>query len=119
MLELFARKLKMPYNVDLEDRIDHLAPRLGDLTKKKMFGGVGYMSRGNMCFGIHKESLLLRTSPEKGEELLKSEYFRPFDMTRNPMKGWVLVSPDAVETDEQLLEMLEIGLNYANSLPAK
>ena len=77
------------------------------------------MLNGNMCFGIHKEYLLLRTSPERGEELLKSEYFRPFDMTRNPMKGWVLVSPDALETEEQLSDMLKLGLDYARTLPKK
>ncbi len=109
----------MPYNLDLEDRIDRLAPRLGDLTKKKMFGGVGYMLNGNMCFGIHKEYLLLRVSPERGKELLKNEYFSPFEMTRNPMKGWVLVSPDAVETEEQLSDMLKLGMDYAQTLPKK
>ena len=110
----------MPYNIDLEDRIDRLAPRLGDLTKKKMFGGVGYLISGNMCFGIHKESLMLRVSPEQGEKLLKNEYIRPFDMmTRNPMKGWVLVSPDAVETEEHLSDMLKLGLAYAKTLPKK
>ena len=110
----------MAYNLDLEDRLDRLAPRLGDLVKKKMFGGVGYMLKGNMCFGIHKESLMLRTSPKQGEKLLKNEDFRPFDMmTRNPMKGWLLVSPDAVETEEQLLDILKLGLDYASTLPKK
>ena|SRR3990172_3548839 len=109
----------MPYNIDLEDRIDRLAPRLGDLAKKKMFGGVGYMLNGNMCFGIHKEYLLLRILLERAEKLLKSEYFRPFDMTRNPMKGWLLVSPDAVETEEQLSDMLKLGLDFARTLPKK
>jgi len=110
----------MPYNLDLEDRIDRLAPRLGDVAKKKMFGGVGYMFRGNMCFGIHKESLMLRVSPEQGEKLLKNEYFSPFEaMTRNPMKGWLLVSPDAVETDDQLLDMLKLGLDFAATLLKK
>ena len=109
----------MPYNIDLEDRIDRLAPRFGDLTKKKMFGGVGYMLKGNICFGIHKEFLLIRTSPERAESLLKSEYFSIFDITGRPMKGWVLVSPDAVETEEQLSEMLKLGLDYAETLPRK
>ena len=109
----------MPYNLDLEDRIDRLTSRLGDLTKKKMFGGVGYMLKGNICFGIHKEYLLLRTSPERGEELLKNEYFSIFDITGRPMKGWVLVSPDAVETEEQLSDMLKLGLDYAETLPKK
>ena len=61
----------MGYNVDLEDKIDRLKERLGEIAKKKMFGGVGYLINGNMCFGIYRESLVLRTSPEKAEELMR------------------------------------------------
>ena len=109
----------MPYNLDLEYRIDRLTDRLGDITKKKMFGGVGYLMNGNMCFGIHKEYLILRMSLEKSEELLKSEYVTPFDITGRPMKGWVLVSPDAVETEDQLLDMLKIATTFVEALPRK
>jgi TfoX/Sxy family transcriptional regulator of competence genes len=109
----------MGYNRDLEDRIDSLIDRLGVIGKKRMFGGVGYLLNGNMCFGIHRESLVLRTSPEKVEELMKSEYYTPFDITGRPMKGWVLVSPDAVETEDELLDMLELGARFAKDLPPK
>ncbi|MGA9048482.1 MAG: TfoX/Sxy family protein [Dehalococcoidia bacterium] len=109
----------MAYNLDLEDRIDRLIDRLGQVDKKKMFGGIGYLMHGNMCFGIHKESLIVRTSPEKAKELLKNEYISPFDITGKPMKGWLLVSPDAVETDDQLLDMLRIGVSFAKTLPKK
>ena len=109
----------MAYNIDLEDRIDRLTDRLGEIAKKKMFGGVGYLINGNMCFGIHKESLVLRTSPEKAEELMRSEYFTPFDITGKPMKGWVLVSPDVLETEDQLLDILRLGVSFAGTLPKK
>ncbi|MBI2858822.1 MAG: TfoX/Sxy family protein [Chloroflexi bacterium] len=109
----------MAYNLDLEDRIDRLTGRLGEIAKKKMFGGIGYLMHGNMCFGIHKESLMLRTSAEKAEKLLKSEYVTPFDITGKPMKGWLLVSPDAVETDDQLLKMLRLGIRFVQTLPKK
>jgi TfoX/Sxy family transcriptional regulator of competence genes len=109
----------MTYNLDLEDRIDRLKDRLGDIAKKKMFGGIGYLMRGNMCFGIHQESLVIRTFAEKAQELLKSEYFSPFDITGRPMKGWLLVSPDAMETEEQLLDMLKLGVSFVETLPGK
>jgi TfoX/Sxy family transcriptional regulator of competence genes len=109
----------MAYNIDLEDRIDRLTDRLGEIAKKKMFGGVGYLINGNMCFGIYKESLVLRTSPEKAEELMRSEYFTPFDITGKPMKGWVLVSPDVLETEDQLLDILRLGVSFAGTLPKK
>jgi TfoX/Sxy family transcriptional regulator of competence genes len=111
--------MKTGYNKDLEYRIDQLIRRLGEITKKKMFGGIGYLINGNMCFGIHKESLILRVSINKAEELMKSEDITPFDITGRPMKGWVMVSPDYVETNEQLLELLKLGADYAHMLPAK
>ena len=109
----------MPYNLDLEYRIDLLSDRFGDITKKKMFGGVGYLMNGNMCFGIHKEYLIIRTSIEKAEDLFRSEYVKPFDITGKPMKGWLMVSPDYVETEDQLLEMLRLGLRFVETLPKK
>lgn len=109
----------MAYNLDLEDRIDRLNDRLGEIAKKKMFGGIGYLMNGSMCFGIHKESLVIRTSPEKAAELMRSEYVAPFDITGKPMKGWLLVSPDALETDEQLLDMLRVGVSFAATLTKK
>ena len=109
----------MGYNQDLEDKIDHLTNQLGEIAKKKMFGGVGYLINRNMCFGIHKESLVLRVSPEKANELMKSEYFTPFDITGKPMKGSVLVSPDVLETDDELLKMLTLGVSFAEVLPKK
>ena len=110
----------MPYNLDLEYRIDRLTDRFGELTKRKMFGGVGYLKNGNMCFGIHKEYLILRTSKDQAEDMLKNEeYIKPFDITGNPMKGWVMVSPDYVETEVELLEMLKLGVSFADTLPKK
>ena len=109
----------MPYNLDLEYRIDLLSDRFGDITKKKMFGGVGYLMNGNMCFGIHKEYLIIRTSIEKAEDLFRSEYVKPFDITGKPMKGWLMVSPDYVETEDKLLEILRLGVSFVETLPKK
>ena len=109
----------MPCNLDLEYRIDRLANRFGEVTKKKMFGGVGYLLNGNMCFGIHEDYLIVRTSIEKANDLLKEEYVKLFDITGRPMKGWVMVSPDYVETEDKLLEMMTLGFNFAEALPSK
>ena len=84
-----------------------------------MFGGVGYLINGNMCFGIHKEFLIVRTSLEKADDLLKSEYITPFDITGKPMKGWLKVPSDFVEAEDQLFNMLKLGVNFAKTLPIK
>ncbi len=107
----------MPYNLDLEAKLDRLTQELGSFTKKKMFGGVGYLSSGNMVFGIYKQYLLLRTSPEQGEELLKRDSVKPFDMTRRPMKGLILVSPESLLTEKQLTDLLIMAINFVKTLP--
>ena len=109
----------MPYNLDLEYRIDRLANRFGEVTKKKMFGGVGYLLNGNMCFGIHEDYLIVRTSIEKANDLLKEEYVKLFDITGRPMKGWVTVSPDYVEIEDKLQEMMGLGIDFVKNLPPK
>jgi TfoX/Sxy family transcriptional regulator of competence genes len=119
LIVIEAGGIEMAYNLDLEYKIDNLLYQFGEIHKKKMFGGIGYLLDNNMCFGIYKEYLIVRTSPEKAQDLLKSEYVRPFDITGRPMKGWVMVSPDYVETDEQLAAMLKTGIEFTKNLPAK
>ena len=109
----------MPYNLELEYRIDQLTGGFCEITKKKMFGGVGYLINGNMCFGIYKEYLIIRTSKEKANDLLKLEDVNPFNITGKTMKGWVMVSPDYVETEDKLLEMMTLGFSFAETLPSK
>jgi len=110
----------MAYNQDLEYRIDRLKDRFGVIAKMKMFGGICYLLNGNMSFGIYKEYLIVRTSKEKAEDLLQNEeYIKPFDITGKPMKGWIMVSPDYVETEDELLRMLKLGISFAETLPKK
>jgi hypothetical protein len=92
---------------------------MGIFDKRKMFGGIGYLQNGNMVFGIHKQSLIIRTSPVKAAELLEREGVSVFDITGRPMKGWVMVSPDVLENEKQLLELLNVSLDFCRALPPK
>ena len=47
---------------------------------------------------------------------MRSEYITPFDIVGKPMKGWVLVSPDVLKTDGQLLDMLRFGVSFADRM---
>jgi TfoX/Sxy family transcriptional regulator of competence genes len=110
----------MAHDTQLESRIDRLIDSWGvPLTKMKMFGGVGYLAHGNMAFGIHKDGLVVRTTEEQGEELLRKPGVRVFDMTGRPMKNWFLTSREAIDTEESLLKLLELGRDRALTLPPK
>jgi TfoX/Sxy family transcriptional regulator of competence genes len=85
----------------------------------RMFGGIGFMLRGNMCCGVHGADLIARVDPADTDALLCEPGTRRFDRTGRPMKGWVLVSPDALALDATLHDWLERSIRYAGSLPRK
>lgn len=109
----------MAYSTELEDLIDHTLIDDEELVKKKMFGGVSYFLNGNMCFGIHEESLIFRTTEENGSVLLKKEGFSPFDITGSKMTGWILVEPGICQHQAVLEHLLRESIRYAAALPKK
>ncbi len=58
----------MAYDEDLTNRIRDAIDQVPDLVEKKMFGGVGFMVRGNMACGVHKDMLVVRVGPQRYEE---------------------------------------------------
>jgi hypothetical protein len=107
------------YNAKLETAIDRAAQRWKDVDKKKMFGGVCWLLKGNMCFGIHKDSLIVRMDRDLAEKSLRSRNVRPFDITGRPMAGWVMVEEAGWKSAAGLAKWMAIGKEYALSLPGK
>jgi TfoX/Sxy family transcriptional regulator of competence genes len=107
----------MPYNRQLEDKIDSLT--LSGYEKKKMFGGIGYMFNGNMGFGIHRDFLVLRLDEENAARLLREKGARPFDITGRPMKGWLMIESAGWGNDDKLAAWLALARSHAVGLPAK
>ena len=108
----------MAYDLKLADRIRF---ELGEvpIVEKKMFGGVGFLLNGNLACGVNKNDLIVRVDPEKHIALLKKPHVRPFDMTGRPMKGWLVVEAEGVQTDKQLSQWLKEGVEFASTLPEK
>ena len=106
----------MTYSTELEARIDRLEE---NLDKKKMFGGICYLLHGNMCFGIHKEFLVIRTTVDNVAKLMEDSNFLPFDITGHPIKGWVMVNNEHLKNDDHLLKLLALGKDLAKNLPRK
>jgi len=84
-----------------------------------MFGGVALLLHGNLCVGIWKNSLIARIGPDEYQSALAHEFVREFDITGRPMKGWILVEPDGLETDEQLTRWVQLSVEFVNTLPRK
>jgi hypothetical protein len=109
----------MAYDEGLVQRVRDVMSELPGYEEKKMFGGVGFMLLGNMACGVNGPDLIVRVGPERYEPALAEPHSRPFDMTGRPMKGWVFVSAQGCEADEDLQAWVQQGVDYALSLPPK
>jgi TfoX/Sxy family transcriptional regulator of competence genes len=105
---------------------DDLARRVRDYTggdpavsERKMFGGIAFMTGGNMFCGVLGEDLMVRTGPDAYEDALARPHARPMEFTGRPMKGMVFVARAGYERWEDLERWVEAGLAYARSLPVK
>jgi TfoX/Sxy family transcriptional regulator of competence genes len=109
----------MPYNTTIEDEIEDVVQQWDSIEKKKMVGGICYLINGNMSFGIWKDYLIVRMSPDLAAEKLEQDHVRQFDITGKPMKGWVMVEKGSWNKRDELTRWLDIGRSFALSLPNK
>ena len=92
--------------------------RIFDVEKAKEFY-VGFLLNGNMLVGVWKDSLIVRLGPEEGDETLREPHVREFNITGRSMKGWVLVAPEGIEDDEQLIGWIQRAVKFVGKLPGK
>ncbi len=110
----------MAYNQDLEKRLDFalkvFPKRISEhLSKKKMFGGLAIMYKGKMTVGIVKNDLMVRVIGSKMDAILQLDAVRPMDFTNRPMKEFIYVSSKGFETEEQLQNWIELGIEHAQN----
>jgi hypothetical protein len=109
----------MAYDETLADRVrDALASRAG-LSERKMFGGIAFMLGGNMAVGVIGDDLMVRLDPADVERALMEDHVRPMDFTGRPPKGMVFVGPGATAKDPDLAGWVDMGADFAASLPPK
>ncbi len=106
----------MAFDEGLAERLRELLP---NATEKRMFGGMGLMERGNLVVGVLGDEMIARVGPDDTAAALKETGVRAFDFTGKPMKGWVVVSQEAVAEDPELRDWVERCRRFARTLPTK
>jgi TfoX/Sxy family transcriptional regulator of competence genes len=109
----------MAYHQATADRVQNALGQKTDLTSIKMFGGIAFMVRGNMCCGVLDDGLILRLGPELGQQTLILPHTRPFDFTGKPMKSIIKVDSAGFTSDEDLDQWLAMALDFCLGLPPK
>ena len=112
----------MPYDQGLAERIRDVVPKA---TEKKMFGGIGWMERGNLVVGLMAQGsmsevdAIIRCRHEETAAVLREPGVHPFEQRGKAMQGWVLVEAEAVAEDPELKAWIERSRKFVRTLPAK
>ena len=109
----------MPFDTEVAARVREALVGIQGVEEKKMFGGLAFMVRGNMCCGVVGTELMVRVGPDRYEESLKLPGAREMDFTGRPLRGFVYVSDDGFSTVESFQRWVERGLSYVATLPTK
>ncbi len=109
----------MPYDEYLADRLRRiLDEKRVDYFTKKMMGGLLFMVDNKMFCGIHIDKkygdslLMARIGEEAYERVSGRDDCLPMDFTGRPMRGYVFVTPDGFDTDEDLAYWVQLCLDF-------
>jgi len=111
----------MAYDERLAARISELINARPGVTERKMFGGMGWTIGGNMAVGVMREDhMVVRLPPEEIEDAIKDPHVQEFGRPgAKPMKGVVMIDPEALGDDATLAHWVDRGAARAAELPAK
>ena len=109
----------MAYDQTLAKRVREIAAGVdGEITERKMFGGLAFMLNGHMFTGIVGNELMLRLGEAGAEAALRREHVREMDFTGRPMKAMVFIEPAGLE-GPALDEWVTSAAAFALTLPPK
>lgn len=103
-----------------DDLNDHIG-----ISSKKMFGGLCFLNRGHMLCGVHRskdktqDMAMFRVGSENYVAALDLDGVSELSFTGRAMKGLVETQAGIFEDDETRSKLLEMALQFTNSLPPK
>jgi hypothetical protein len=89
-----------------------------NVREVKMFGGVGFMLRGNMVVAASKRGLLVRVGPEAAPDALKRKGASAMIMNGRTMTGYISVEPSALDA-RAVKTWVSLGRAFVETLPPK
>lgn len=109
----------MAYSEELADRIRDAIDGRPGVAERKMFGGIAWMVNGNMACGILGEDLMVRLERDDAKAALTEEHVGPMEFTGRPMRGFIVVAAAGIDDVDALGRWVDVGADFAESLPPK
>ena len=111
--------LAMAYDEFWGDRIRQIMKTKNvTFLEKKMMGGLIFMVHEKMTLGIHMDkkyggSFLMAKIGQKAYQIeIEKEVCLPMDFTGRPMKGYIFITPEGFDTEEQIAYWIDLALKF-------
>lgn len=109
----------MAYDEFLADRVRQtLNEKKASFEEKKMMGGLCFMVDDKMCIGVDIDKttgfprLMARIGEDKYQQALQKNGCSEFNITGRAMKGFVFVSSDGIDMQEDLEYWVQLCLDF-------
>lgn len=112
------KKTEKQYSKFLADRVKQRLASKGLTEIKKMMGGLVFMVNHKMCVGVDKDRksgkdrLMVRVGNAPYEKLLFERGSCEMDFTGKVLRGFLFISPDGFDADEDLDFWIEKALAF-------
>jgi TfoX/Sxy family transcriptional regulator of competence genes len=108
------------YDEELAGRVRGLVAEAGDVTERRMFGGLAFLVGGHLAVSASgRGGLLVRVDPEDADRLLAEPHATPFVMRGRPLDGWLHVDAAGLRSRADLGRWVAHGVRFARALPPK
>jgi len=101
----------------LVERVRGILSGVQKVRERRMFGGTGFMVRGNLCVTARPARIMCRIDPSTHESALRHEGCRTVVMKGRAYKGYVHVAASAVRTQIALRSWVTRALKFNRTLP--
>ena len=88
------------------------------VSERKMFGGLAFLTGGRLTVGVYGDGLIARIGAPDMDAATAQPGVRPFDMTGRPMRG-IAVIDSGVLDDQALDRWIGQARGYVAGLPPK
>ncbi|MDQ6773009.1 MAG: TfoX/Sxy family protein [Candidatus Dormibacteraeota bacterium] len=109
----------MAVDEELRAKVREHLSTLDHIEERRIFGGAGFMWRGNLLCGVMGEDLLLRIAKNDFDRFIDDAGARPMVMAGQSSKRWILVQGSVVASQPEMKKWIDRALEFVGSLPAK
>lgn len=108
----------MGYDKALAQQLRDRVATLGQISEKRMFGGLCFMRRGHMLCGVNGGRLMMRVGKDRHAQALELPGTGAMDFTGRPLGGFIYLDPARAESSD-IEAALELAVAFNASLPTK